>query len=359
MDNRQHFKKYLTKLRFEAFLKSLLSGLAVGFIANFITALVTWFIPYNGLWLSIGILAGVTTVATAFFYFKKFYPSVMANARRLDQLGLEERLITMVEYENDDSYIASAQREDAKAALNTVNSKNIKLRVARKIWASLLICALLGSGMTVVSTLAENGLLPGGDEIINSIIPKEPEVFVAVTYDVEGAGSIEGEQDQLVLLGGDATPVTAVPEEGYVFVEWSDGSTKPYRTDKELEADVELYAIFEPAEGDGEGEGDGNGDGNGDGDGKGEGNGNGNGEGNGEGEGEVEGEGNGNGEDGNGHGTTGGGKYDHSNQIVDGETYYREVLDEYKEQLAEYLEKNRDNLSEDEIKVIEQYLGIV
>ena len=103
MDNKQHFKKYLAKLRFEAFLKSLFSGLAVGFIANFIAALVIWFTPYNEIWISLTALGVVTVVATAIFYFKTYYPSVMANARRLDKLGLEERLITMVEYENDDS----------------------------------------------------------------------------------------------------------------------------------------------------------------------------------------------------------------------------------------------------------------
>lgn len=358
MENKQHFKKYLAKLRFEAFLKSLLSGLAVGFIANFISAFVTWFTPFNGLWLSLGILAGVTAAATAFFYFKFFYPSVMANARRLDKLGLEERLITMVEYENDDSYMATAQREDAKAALSTVESKNIKLKVARKIWLTLLICAVLGSAMTTVSTLSEAGILPGGDDIISNLIPDEPEVFVAVTYDVEEGGSIDGEADQLILLGEDATPVVAVPDEGYAFVQWSDGSTKPYRTDRELEADIEVFAIFEQANGNGEGEGDGEGEGEGEGDGQGEGQGNGKGQGNGEGEGEGEGEGSGEGE-GDGHGTTGGGKYEHANQIINGETYYREVLDEYKEQLEEYLEKNRDKLSEDEIAVIEKYIGIV
>ena len=360
MDNKQHFKKYLAKLRFEAFLKSLFSGLAVGFIANFIAALVTWFTPYNELWISLAALGVVTVVATAIFYFKTFYPSVMANARRLDKLGLEERLITMVEYENDDSYMASAQREDAKAVLNTVNSKSIKLSIARKIWVSLVVCMLLGIGMTTVSVLAVRGVLPGGDDLIESIIPEEPEVYIALTYDVEEGGYIEGEQDQLVLLGSNGSPVEAIADDGYVFVQWSDGSTKPYRTDKELEADIEVFAIFEPADGGGEGEGEGDGEGEGEGDGEGMGEGNGSGEGEGEGQGEGNGNGEGSGEgEGDGNGTTGGGKYDHSNQIIDGETYYREVLDEYKDQLAQYLEEHRDELTEDEIAVIEQYLDIV
>ena len=79
-----------------------------------------------------------------------------------------------------------------------------------------------------------------------------------------------------------------------------------------------------------------------------------------EGEGEGEGDGQGNqpgqpGQPGNGAG----GKHDHANQIIDGETYYREVLEDYKDQIKEYLEKNRDTLSDDEIAMIEQYLGIV
>lgn len=357
MDNRQHFKKYLTKLRFEALLNSLLSGLVVGFIANFITALVTWFTPYNGLLLSLGILAGVTTVGTVFFYFKKFYPTVFSTARRLDKLGLEERLITMIEYESDDSYMSAIQRTDAEEALKSINSKSIKLRIPRKLQSRFVVCMLLCIIMNVVLTLSLNGFLPSGTDIIDKVIPDDPEEFVSITYDVEGAGSIEGEQDQLILLGSNATPVTAVPDEGYVFVEWSDGSTKPYRTDKELKADIEVFAIFEPAEGEGEGEGEGDGDGDGEGDGDGQGDGNGNGEG--EGEGNGNGNGTGNGDKKNQGGTTGGGKYEYANQIIDGETFYREVLDEYKDQIAEYLEKNRDNLTDDEIKVIEQYLGIV
>jgi hypothetical protein len=347
----QQFAKYRFKLGFEAFLKSLLCGLSVGLIANFITSLVTWFTG-GQLWITLTVFGSVSAIATAFFFLKVFRPTVNKNARRLDKLGLEERLVSMVEYESDESYIASVQREDARKALSAVDSRNIRIRIAKKIWIPLIVCFVLGASMTTVSTLAEKGFISGGDEIVDMLIPKEPEVFISVTYDVEEGGSIDGEADQLVLLGQDATAVTAIPDEGYAFVQWSDGSTKPYRVDRKLEADIEVFAIFEEAgEGDGDGDGDGAGEGEGDGDGDGQGEGEGEGKGNGNGQGE--------GQDNDGNGTAGGGKYEHSNQIIDGKTYYREVLDEYRDQMADYLEENRDKLSAEQIAVIEQYLGIV
>ena len=202
--------------------------------------------------------------------------------------------------------------------------------------------------MTTGTTLADVGIICGGDDFIESILPEEREVFYAVTYDVEEGGSIDGEADQLVLAGQDATAVTAVPDEGFVFLEWSDGYTKPYRSDKAIVKDLEIFAVFEPT---GEGESDGEGEGEGDGDGSQDGE-----AGQGSSGGESE-----EGEEGNNKGDSAGGKYDDWNQIIDGETYYRDKLQdpEYSENLASYLENNRDKLSPEEIKIIEHYLGIV
>ena len=127
MNSNKHFSKYYSKLRFEAVIKALVAGLSVGFVANFIAALVTWFTPVDGLWISLGVLVGVSAIATLLFYFKRFRPNAVSNARRLDRLGLEERLVTMIEYENDESYIAAAQRADAKASLEKVDKKDIRI----------------------------------------------------------------------------------------------------------------------------------------------------------------------------------------------------------------------------------------
>ena len=60
-------------------------------------------------------------------------------------------------------------------------------------------------------------------------------------------GSIEGEVSQSVNKGEDATTVTAKPDAGYVFVQWSDGSVAATRTEVGVEADKTVCAIFERA----------------------------------------------------------------------------------------------------------------
>ena len=130
MDPKKYFKKYHTKLKLEAILKSLLLGLIIGSSAAFVMAATAWFVGFNGLWIAIGILVAVTAASTTLFYLKKFKLTAEGNARRLDRYGLEERLITMVEYDGDDSYIAKAQREDAKAELEKFEANRIKFKFA-------------------------------------------------------------------------------------------------------------------------------------------------------------------------------------------------------------------------------------
>lgn len=68
--------------------------------------------------------------------------------------------------------------------------------------------------------------------------------FCSVTYVAQTGGEIRGEADQLVLLGEDASPVTAEPESGWVFVGWDDGCSTATRWDKEVSANVTYTARF-------------------------------------------------------------------------------------------------------------------
>ena len=254
----------------------------------------------------------------------------------------------MVEYRNDDSYIAKLQRSDAEAAVEKVDKKQIKLSFPRRMLIALAVCFVIGSSMTTVTALSDAGLMPGGDDIIDAIIPDEQEVYIAVTYVVEEGGYIEGEADQLVLLGENAEAVLAVAEDGYYFVGWDDGYKKPSRQDKKINEELVLTAIFELTEE----EGDDNGDGDG-------------------GEGDQPGDDgqkgdkpgpNGPADDQEGESSpnqAGGGKYDAYNQFKDGQTYYREELEYYKELLKKHLEENGDTLTEEEKAIIEAYIGIV
>ncbi len=355
MNRKEYFEKYYSKLSFEALIKSLLCGIVVGFGANFITAFVFWMIGtgFMGLWISIGVAAVATLASTIAVYFAKFRPTVESNAKRIDRLGLEERLITMVEFASDNSYLANAQRADAKAALAKVESRQITLRIPQKLMIIALIVFIVGALMTTVTGLTAAGIIAPGNNIIDDMIPDEPDVFVPVTYLVEEGGFIEGDEAQLVLLGGNADSVLAIADDGYSFEKWSDGYKKPNRSDRNVVNEMEIFAIFKPV-GDGLGIGE-------------------------EGEGQPKPAPNGQpGENGapnpdaNNPGDKpgdknessmpsnfGGGKYDDCNQVIDGETWYGEIIDAYAEAARDQVSEKGDEFSSEQREVIESYINIV
>ena len=346
MSLKTQFEKQRPRLLTEAIIKSGLCGLCVGFGAGFLTAVLTWITPGLDFWMTFVALVLVGTLAAVVFYFKCFRPSDLSNARRIDGLGLEERLVTMVEYQNDDSCMAQMQRKDALSALASVDPKRIEYRVSTKIWISVVLTAVLGLGMMTVSVLGDLGLLPSALEIGDSIMnPEEPEIYLSVTYFVEEGGYIEGEADQLILKGGDASPVVAIAEDGYEFLYWDDGSDTPSRLDVQITEELILFAVFGPIEGE-EGDDDdqdgmdmagsdpyGDPGGNGP-----------------PAEGGIE-----NPND----SQTGTGQYEEHNQIIDGETYYRIDIELYKQKVKEYLEEHGDELTDRQRAIIEAYIGIV
>ncbi len=250
------FEKHYPRVVLESILKSSLIGLSFGFCANFIVALASWIFDFGGTWIAVGVFIGVSAVSGILLYFLKFRPDVSDVARRVDRLGLEERMITMLELQDDDSYIAALQRENAKQHLGAVEGRRIKLRISRALIVFTIVAALLGSSMTTVAALAQSGIIPSGGDIIN---PPDPmEQYVSVSYIVEEGGEVVGVADQLLLPGEDATTVVAIAEDGWAFVRWDDGVETPDRTDKNVTEDMEITAIFREVPDDGEaGEGDG------------------------------------------------------------------------------------------------------
>jgi formylglycine-generating enzyme required for sulfatase activity len=67
---------------------------------------------------------------------------------------------------------------------------------------------------------------------------------LTVTYEAEENGNIAGVAVQDVAVGGSTAAVTAVPDEGYLFSQWSDGSTDNPRTDSEVIATSTFSASF-------------------------------------------------------------------------------------------------------------------
>ena len=65
-----------------------------------------------------------------------------------------------------------------------------------------------------------------------------------LTYTAGANGTITGETPQTVDYNASGSAVTAVPDNGYRFVDWSDGSTANPRTDSNVAADASVTANF-------------------------------------------------------------------------------------------------------------------
>lgn len=365
MDDTKLFEKYRSRLVKEGIIKSLMAGFIAGFVTDFIVALVCWLCNYKyGLWLGLGLGCGVGAAIGVLLYFLKFRPDDKDVARRVDALGLEERMITMLELENDGSYIALRQREDARIHAKQMNRNSLKLRVSALLIALVPVAFVPAVSMSTVSQLYALGVIPGGGDIMDG------EAYIEISYVIEEGGEIDGESDQILLKGEDAEPIIAVAEDGWAFVGWDDGINTPYREDKNLTENTVFTAIFmqisddgDPSTGgeDGDFDADGgdeeapdapNGD-PGEADGDGDGSGGKPSDGEGTGSDGMKGDDN---QGGNGQGDGGGGRYQESNNIIDGNEYYRDHLDDYKSFVEEYLANNPD-LTEEEREFIEKYFG--
>ena len=87
-----------------------------------------------------------------------------------------------------------------------------------------------GSGnVSIIDTLTQTGLAC---------------TFPTLTYVAGSGGSISGNTSQTVILGADGTAVTAVPDEGYEFTNWSDASTTNPRTDINVTGSISVTANF-------------------------------------------------------------------------------------------------------------------
>jgi uncharacterized repeat protein (TIGR02543 family) len=69
-------------------------------------------------------------------------------------------------------------------------------------------------------------------------------VTFTLTYNAGTGGTISGTTPQTVNYGTDGTPVTAMPNTGYHFVDWSDGVLTASRTDTNITADLTVTAHF-------------------------------------------------------------------------------------------------------------------
>ena len=136
------------------------------------------------------------------------------------------------------------QREDALAALKTVNEKLLVIIVSIPLIVCTACSAIFGLGMTTVAALSSAGVIKSGKDLLAEALAEPPQTFELI-YEAEAKGGyVEGELFQVLEEGQTGSPVRAVPEEGWAFLEWSDGKTDPYRIDEGVTENLTVTAKF-------------------------------------------------------------------------------------------------------------------
>ncbi|MCL2675081.1 MAG: hypothetical protein FWE84_00590 [Firmicutes bacterium] len=272
------FKKHYSRLVWEGILKALIFGLIVGFAAGLIFSVCSF--AANGFatvsnfvsiastalktsLIAAGCLVGATALTAPLFYFWLFRPKAKQIAERVDRLGLEERLITMIDLEKDESYIAMIQREDAKAKLGTVSGRRLKLAVFMLVPViAVSAVALAFITMTTMSALSVQSPIEWHRHDPREKKKEDPPddkeyTYWWVEYLVSGGGYIDGDEFQVVVDGENATKVTAIAFEGFGFAYWLSGWEEPVKHDLDVREDRVDIAFFYPLSEDAEDDGDG------------------------------------------------------------------------------------------------------
>ena len=145
--------KFHKRLIKEARIKSVMSGAIIGLLAMISLSIIFYFTKFNGLWISL--VVGLFTTSLATFLFRKYTykTSLKITARKLDALGLEERVVTMLDYAHDDHMISKVQRKTAEEKLVKVPTKSLKFTKLVKLTVTLSILLVLAILSLTISTV--------------------------------------------------------------------------------------------------------------------------------------------------------------------------------------------------------------
>ena len=242
MDLKKDFKSLYSASIKRAVKKSLFYSLIISFTALFITSLVFWILNVKQFWIAFVGFAVLEAITFTIFYLI-FKPNEEKFARELDSLGLKQRVITMYEYQNDDSLMANVQRQNAIEHVGKVDKKLLRFVVPVLLLVFMISAIVLGVSASTVSVLSATGVIKSGKDTINDLIPTNIPSYT-INYQAKKGGVIDGELTQVVKEGEDAASVIAISDHGYIFISWSDGVRDPYRHDINVSKNMDLFASF-------------------------------------------------------------------------------------------------------------------
>lgn len=143
MDEKKLFFSFQKRLLWENTLRSFLYGLILGGGGVFLLSLI-----YHVLLrrcpvpLILGLGGGLFFFGFV-FSFSLFFPTKRRTASRMDEMGLEERMGTMLWLRGRDDTIARLQREDALEKARGLDVKKMPWHLSRRLVLGAVICTLL------------------------------------------------------------------------------------------------------------------------------------------------------------------------------------------------------------------------
>ncbi|MCH5156519.1 MAG: hypothetical protein J1G02_01420 [Clostridiales bacterium] len=174
----QSLKSYNSKMKREAVFKSIFLALSIGLLLSVIVSIVSFATLKNILWVALVAGAIATAGLSVLFYFKLYRPNVKMTAERVDEVGLEERVITMMQFKDQDNPMLNRQRQDAQTALGNVSVKQVKIRFPKFLIIALAIIAAVAIFMMSYSTvLAVNAENVEEDPIVEEEISNEDRII--------------------------------------------------------------------------------------------------------------------------------------------------------------------------------------
>ena len=228
MKNKNNLNKYKYKLILEGILLSLIFGLLIGLGFSILLSLIFFVFKITGVFKIIIISGIIFLISTILLYFLKFKPTTNKIAKRVDNAGLKERVITMLELEGKDSVMIKLQRDDAKLKLEETKPKDVKFKSFKKQLITLAIIVVIS-----ITTLL----------FFSKEVDARYEASYEIIYDSNGGTLIENSY----VKGGELIPIPKNPvKEGFDFIYWYEiSSFIPYNFDKEVFEDKTLFALWE------------------------------------------------------------------------------------------------------------------
>ena len=138
----QEFKKYENRVNLENTINALFLNMIIAASLMIVTCLIVFFVDSKLFYVPVIVFFTVLIVGM-FIAVLVRRATNLDVARRIDSLGLNQQITTMLEFINDDSDIAKIQRERAKKLLSEINQKDIKIFVNKKYWIIALVIGIV------------------------------------------------------------------------------------------------------------------------------------------------------------------------------------------------------------------------